>query len=432
MAKSVWRDYMTSQVFFDQADLKEECERVLASCAITYENVAMLIDFVMRSRSSRLQARLPTCNEFLKRNADACLSDAKTVATLSSLFLEDLFASSDYNVLELTLFHILAEMDLAKRDEMLPLIRLPRIPASAIMKYVLPSGLFDEHACLTALAFQADRHSVKVPRASIEPRCFNGCGHASLETDYDSDYDKCDLARNFTIIRIAHATTELLSVIDAPDGGSADIVFIVGSKRYGSFRHLLALQRDKMPRMLPGELEESLQPCEVPLPQFDRAQLVFHDFLIYLHTGVTEIHDDCIAVLHLYRIAEHFGVARLLERVTLLVKWNAGHWFNNTRKVARLVPAPLLRDMVTSDEYNVPEVALFRILIERGGNERDDLLQYIRFPQIPAKQIMETVFPSGFVDMKRCLEAVAYQADANSVALQSDVKRARCCRQRHP
>merc|ERR1740121_155649 len=92
------------------------------------------------------------------------------VPFLSQAFIRELFVADDANIPEIMLFRIALELDAGMQREMIRHVRLPLIPAKAIMDVVLPSGLVSKDACLEALAFQADPRSVDLPESSKTKR----------------------------------------------------------------------------------------------------------------------------------------------------------------------------------------------------------------------------------------------------------------------
>merc|ERR1740121_1099862 len=73
------------------------------------------------------------------------------VPFLSQAFIRELFVADDANIPEIMLFRIALELDAGMQREMIRHVRLPLIPAKAIMDVVLPSGFVSKDACLEAL-----------------------------------------------------------------------------------------------------------------------------------------------------------------------------------------------------------------------------------------------------------------------------------------
>jgi len=153
--------------YFGVTELHEVCAEYLDKVEITDGISVELCNFASRHGMSSLLERVVN---YIAEHADTALANAARSALLPPSLLRYIFQSSDIAVSEVTLFRILLEMSAAQQQPLLPLIRLPRISALDMMKTVVPSGLFDSNACLAALAFRENPHSVDLPEESKAPR----------------------------------------------------------------------------------------------------------------------------------------------------------------------------------------------------------------------------------------------------------------------
>jgi len=241
-------------------------------------------------------------------------------------------------------------------------------------------------------------------------------------------------------------------VIDEPDSGVADVVFILGDKRFGGLRSVLSLQCEVLQAMLQGDFRESIEGTEISLEQFAHAQGAFRSFLFVLHTGKVDV-NNVVEAIDLYEILEYFGLTDLQEscatfvkdspvktstamqcvnfamksedvmfqrKLAEFIKERASEVFDKPKEVANLMPTAVFCDLLKCNRMNVAEITLFRVILEVDTERQAELLPLVRLPLIPAAEIMKTVVPSGVFSEKQCLEAVAFQADPNSVELSGD------------
>jgi len=169
--------------FFEVRELVEKCTKALQAVTLSHSNCVVLLAFAIQHGMPLV---IRAACQHIEANADAALADSKQVAFLPETFLTYLFASNDICISEATLVRILIMASEEKQAALQKLIRLPRVSASDMMNVVVPSGLFDQGACLAAMAYCRDPKSVELPAEVVASRgafTFDGDRTTSLFTD---------------------------------------------------------------------------------------------------------------------------------------------------------------------------------------------------------------------------------------------------------
>ena len=130
--------------------------------------------------------------------------------------------------------------------------------------------------------------------------------------------------------------------------------------------------------------------------------------------------------LLLLNFAHRYGLSILVAKVEKFIAEHADDCLADAGSSASLLPQAFLHHMFESGDSNVSEITLFRILAKLDNAKQRDLLGHIRLPLMRTADILKDVLPSGLVDKDVCIQALAYQADASSVALPEKATRTRC------
>lgn len=261
----------------------------------------------------------------------------------------------------------------------------------------------------------------------------------------------------FSVAHYTALASSYVRVIDMPEAGIADVTFQVGDQRYGGLRRVLGMRCTMLERMLLGDFAEGrLDSAPIQLPEFDQLPGAFRQFLYYLHVGSGSL-ENVDDVVGLYEISKYFGVADLAtvcadfihnveithdicvelcsfavkyemwdltERVANYIVEHADSALADAERAAALPPS-FLRYLFQSNNIEVSEVTLVRILLFMNKDQQQALLPFIRLPRIPAIDMMKIVVPSGLFDKDSCLAALAFRENPLSVDLPAEARAAR-------
>jgi len=245
-------------------------------------------------------------------------------------------------------------------------------------------------------------------------------------------------------------------IVDTPKSGKADVIFEAGGKQFGGLKDVLSTRSEVFQRMFQGTFKEARSTEAVRLPQFDVAPQAFCEFLLFMHAGRARL-NSILEVTELYQMAKYFAVSDLeiachnrlrhykpnVETAVELFAFAEEHALGGLKRrqaffighnadavlrqpgKAALLPRAFLRRFFEGDQHEVSETVLFEVLLQMDPEFQKELIPFVRLPLIPTAIITKTVLPSGLFNMESCFQAVAFQADPQSVELPQTMTRTR-------